>query len=94
MDLSVKDPRNCTARTLYLGMFFLPKVFKFGRGEIAEGGMNAFEPVDLVDELPDLVVGVVKIEIVGQVHLFIVDRADDPLGEGVLHRDAHPAILI
>lgn len=54
------------------------------RGQVAERRMDALTLVDVVQEAPDLRVGVGKVAILRQGHLLFFDRPHQPLGIAVL----------
>ncbi len=48
--------------------------------------MDAFMLIDLIDEAPDLGVGVGEVEIVGEINLLFFDSTDHALGKRVVFR--------
>jgi hypothetical protein len=55
-----------------------------GRGEIAQRGVNPLAHIDIIQEAPNLAIGIMIVEILRQVNSPFLDRADETLGAPVL----------
>ena len=65
-------------------MLLAPLRLEFGWGEIAQRRMDPFVHVHVIQEAANLVIGIMIVEILGQVNLLFLDRADETLGVAIL----------
>jgi hypothetical protein len=54
-----------------------PLRFEFSRGEITQRRVDPLVHIDIIQEAPNLMIGIMIVEILGQVNLLFLDRPDD-----------------
>ena len=74
-------------------MLLAPLSLKLQGREVAQGRVDTLMHVDIVQEAPDLTVGVMVVPVLGQVNCLLLDGSDEPLGIAVLPGLADLAIL-
>ena len=71
-------------------MLLSPLRLEFSWGEIAQRRVDPLAHIDIIQEAPNLVIGIMIVEILRQVNLLFLDRSDETLGVAIgLHRQLH-----
>ena len=60
-------------------MLFEPLRLEFGWGEITQRRMDTLVHIHIVQEAPNLMIGIIILEILGKVNLLFFDRLDETL---------------